>query len=86
MPPEYKNTRFLKSQTDRAVQLRYMVKKFKPRLIYYNTFKMPPVEDILPDNKVKPLMVLDDPSPFYANLGDIKYSIYEVRYQREEEA
>lgn len=61
VPPEYKNVKIFtenEKNIDKVEQLRWLVRSYNPRFVYYNNFlddenRMPPIAKILPDKKVR---------------------------------
>ena len=85
MPPEYKNVKFVNFQKDTVSQLRYLVKTFKPRFVYYNAgcgknTMLPGIAAILPRTKTRLVARFDQHGKAYKRWPDSEFLIYEISY------
>ena len=86
LPPEYKNTVFVKFQKDKVEQLRSLVNTFRPQLVYYNTGTdetdiTPSIREILPSKEVQLIASFDSMNKYYKRYPHSRYLVYEIKYQ-----
>jgi len=84
LPAEYKNVTFLKFKEEKTEQLRNLVDSKRPQLVYYNSGTdesdtVPPLEEILPNKRVKLVASFDSSGKSYRRYPDSRFLIYEVK-------
>ena len=98
IPPEYKHVKILRSyrseclKKDVVRELQEFVNEYYPQFIYYNLGKQgmpkddkpwPPINEILPDKKVKLVKTFESTGRRYQRSPDDKFVIYQVCYDEE---
>jgi hypothetical protein len=84
IPPEYKGIKVFKGDGQaRIEQFRRLVSSYHPEFIYYNAAPsgnppMPPIEEILPDNKVRLIKSFDNSGKRYVRRSGDRFLIYKV--------
>lgn len=85
LPPEFKNVKYVKYQSNKYSQFRVLIEKFRPQLLYCNTIKEESVKFTIEDGgllgiKLEPVKTFDNAGKYYKRFPDSKYQIYKIIY------